>query len=323
MRSRGSSRMDGNCGSRFLAPACFSRVPWDRGGKTFSAVVPSRNADPSPRGSGFLALGTWSGRDVSLLAPGLLVVIFHADMAGHLYNNMETVAVPRDSIRQVEMYHRRGTGIDGEPGPRHPPRRWNFFNVQQVIKEPIVKGYIAMQSKGFDEILSASPFVEVMKSPVRFWLSPGVERTPPLDSALAVLSGTGAGSPVPVFTAEVPKGLSIEKVVPGTYGSTGIRSYSPEKIEMDVEIPGKNGAFLASTERFAPGWKAWVDGVPQKVLKVNIYFRGIPVPAGRHAVTWKYEPELWGPFVAVSLLTLLSALGAGFYLLRRVGTKKG
>ena len=244
-------------------------------------------------------------------------------MAGHLYNNMETVGVPRDSIRQVEMYHRRGTDIAGEPGPRHPPRRWNFFNVQQVIKEPIVQGYIAMQSKGFDEILSASSFVEVMKSPVRFWLSPGVERTPPLDSALAVLSGTGAGSPVPVFTAEVPKGLSTEKVVPGTYGSTGIRSYSPEKIEMDVEVPGKNGAFLASTERSAPGWKAWVDGVPQKVLKVNLYFRGIPVPAGRHAVTWKYEPELWGPLVAVSLLTLLSALGAGLVSSGESAQKRG
>jgi len=258
---------------------------------------------------------------ISLLAPALVVIVFHADMAGHLYNNMETVAVPRDTIRQVEMYHRRGTDIAGEPGPRHPPRRWNFFNVQQVIKEPIVQGYIAMQSKGFDEVLSTSRFVEVMKSPVRFWLSPGVEKTPPGESALAVLSGTGAGLPVPVFTDDVPKGLSIEKVVPGTYGIAAIRSYSPEKIEMDVEIPGKDGAYLASTERFAPGWKAWVDGIPQKVSKVNLYFRGIPVPAGRHAVTWKYEPELWKQLVVVSCLTLLSALGAGFYLLRRSGSK--
>jgi hypothetical protein len=265
--------------------------------------------------------GRGVGGTISLLAPVLIVIAFHADMAGHLYNNMETVAVPRDSIRQVEMYHRRGTDIAGEPGPRHPPRRWNYFNVQQVIKEPIVQGYIAMQSKGFDEILSASRFVEVMKSPVRFWLSPGVEKTPPRESALAILSSTGAGSPVPVFTDDVPRGLSIGSVVPGTYGATGIRSYSPEKIEMEVEIPGKNGALLASTERFAPGWNAWVDGVPQKVSKVNLYFRGIPVPAGRHTVTWKYEPELWRPLVAVSRLTLLLALGAGFYLLRRIGTK--
>jgi hypothetical protein len=265
--------------------------------------------------------GRGVGGTISLLAPALIVVAFHADMAGHLYNNMETVAVPRDSIRQVEMVHRRGTDIAGEPGPRHPPRRWNFFNVQQVIKEPIVQGYIAMQSKGFDEILSASRFVEVMRSPVRFWLSPGVEKTPPRESALAVLSGTGAGSPVPVFTDDVPRGLPIERVVPGTYGATGIRSYSPEKIEMEVEIPGKNGAFLASTERFATGWNVWVDGVPQKVSKVNLYFRGIPVPAGRHTVTWKYEPELWRPLVAVSRITLLLALGAGFYLLRRIGAK--
>jgi hypothetical protein len=137
-----------------------------------------------------------------------------------------------------------------------------------------------------------------------------------LDSALAVLSGTGAVHVACVLNS--PEGL--QRCRPA-YGSMGAR-FSPGEIEMVVEIPGKNGAFLASTERFAPGWKAWVDGVPQKVSKVNLYFRGIPVPAGRHAVTWKYEPALWRPLVAVSLLTLLSVLGAGFFLLRRVGTNK-
>jgi hypothetical protein len=253
------------------------------------------------------------------LAMCLLIVVFHADMAGHLYNNMDTVGVPRDSIRQVEIYHRRETSISGEPGPRHPPRRWNFFNVQQVIKEPIVQGYIAMQSKGFDEVLSRSRFVEVMMSPVRFWISPGAEKIASRESALSILSGLGVGSPVPIFTEDVPIGLSPDKVVPGTYGMAAIRSYAPEKIEMEIDVPGDRVAFLASTERFASGWKAWVDGVPKKVSKVNLYFRGIPVPAGRHSVIWKYEPELWRPLVAVSRLTLLLVLGAGFYLIRRKG----
>ena len=265
----------------------------------------------------FWAWERWENEGMmSCLAMGFLIVVFHADMAGHLYNNMDTVGVHRDSIQQVEMYHRRKTFIAGEPGPRHPPRRWHYFNVQQVIKEPIVQGYIAMQSKGFDEVLSRSRFVEVMMSPLRFWIAPGAEKFSSRDSALSILSDTGAGSPVPVFTDDATEGISAERVVPGTYGFAGIRSYSPEKIEMDVEVPGQNVAFLASTERFAPGWKAWVDGTPQKVAKVNLYFRGIPVPPGRHTVIWRYEPEYWKPLVALGYVTLFLSLGAGFYLVR-------
>lgn len=259
-------------------------------------------------------------RTFSRLAPALLVIAFHFDMAGHLYNNMDTVGVPRDSIRQAEMFHRRETNIPGEPGPRHPPMRWNYFNVQQVIKEPIVRGYIAMQSKGFDQILSRTRFVEVMQSPVRFWISPGAEISPSQESVLSILSDTGAGFPVPVFVENVPKELPHERAIPGMYGKARVLSYSPEKIEMEVEVPGTNGAFLASTERFATGWKAWLDGIPQQVSKVNLYFRGISVPAGRHAIIWKYEPDLWNPLVAVSCLTIVLALGTGLYLLRTDAT---
>lgn len=270
--------------------------------------------------SGVLVFWLWErkgGRTISGLAPALLVLAFHGDMAGHLYNNMNTVGVPRDSIRRVERFHRRETFVPGEPGPRHSPRPWNYFNVQQVIKEPVVQGYIAMQSKGFDDVLAKSRFVEVMSSPVRFWISPGAEILPSKDSALSILSNTGAGTPVPVFLEHVPKGIAAERSIPGGFGVVRIRSFSPEKIEMEVEVPETRGAFLASTERFASGWKAWVDGSPQDVSTVNLYFRGIPIPGGRHAVLWKYEPELWGPLFAVSFLATLLPLFGGIFLLRR------
>ena len=267
---------------------------------------------------GALALWSWGrgkGGALSRIAPALLVLAFHADMGGHLRNNMDTVGVPRDSIRQVERFHRRESRIVGEPGPRHPPRPWSYFNVQQVIKEPVVQGYIAMRSRGFDEILSRSRFVEVMRSPVRFWVSPGAEKPPSEETALSILSGTGGGSPVPVFTEDIPDGFPSARVVPGTYGEASIRLYSPERIEMEVEVPGGADAYLASTERFASGWNARVDGIPQRVSKVNLYFRGIPVSAGRHRIVWTYEPELWRPLVAVSFLTLVLAMGTGVLLL--------
>ena len=46
-----------------------------------------------------------------------------------------------------------------------------------------------------------------------------------------------------------------------------------------------------------PGWVVYVDGMPQEPLRANVLFMAAAVPAGRHAVTFAYEPlapgQLW------------------------------
>ena len=37
-------------------------------------------------------------------------------------------------------------------------------------------------------------------------------------------------------------------------------------------------------------WKAFVDGKEAKALRVNYVLRGLEIPAGKHAVTWVYQP---------------------------------
>lgn len=37
-------------------------------------------------------------------------------------------------------------------------------------------------------------------------------------------------------------------------------------------------------------WKAYIDGKEAKALRVNYILRGLEIPAGKHAVTWVYEP---------------------------------
>jgi uncharacterized membrane protein YfhO len=37
-------------------------------------------------------------------------------------------------------------------------------------------------------------------------------------------------------------------------------------------------------------WKAYIDGKEAKALRVNYVLRGLEIPAGKHAVTWVYEP---------------------------------
>lgn len=262
--------------------------------------------------AGVALLWYWAGRErFTRPASLLLALLVLADMGMHLYNNSGTVWNPQTVTRLVEAEHQRSTRIAGPPPPRIPGMPFGYLNAQQVIKVPLVGGYVTMKSAGFDEVLGKSRFVEVLSAPHRFWLSPGVEQAPTREQALAILSGTGANEPVPAFVEQPLAGLAPLRAVPGGFGSVAIRSYAPEEIELAVAVPGSAGAFLASTERYAAGWKALVDGTPQPVAKVNLYFRGVFVPPGQHVITWRYEPDGWVALVWVSYLTLSGAAIAG------------
>lgn len=245
------------------------------------------------------------------LAPVILATLMLTDMSIHLYNNSRTVWNEETNTKQVEQYHQRSTVVNGAPPARLPGRPYGYFNAQQVIKRPLVQGYVTMKSEGFDAVLVQSRFVEVLSAPYRFWLSPGVETVASKDESLAILTATGANMPVPVLVEESIAGLGSGRVVPGSFGFVEIRSYAPEEIELVVSVPGFAGAFLASTERYTPGWKAYVDGRPQPAQKVNFFFRGIYLPAGQHTVVWKYQPKWWVALVWVSYLTLIAASVAG------------
>jgi len=53
----------------------------------------------------------------------------------------------------------------------------------------------------------------------------------------------------------------------------------------------------------ARGWRATVDGEPAALLRADGRHRAVAVPAGRHAVTFRYEPPGLWPGVALTLLS--------------------
>ncbi len=74
-----------------------------------------------------------------------------------------------------------------------------------------------------------------------------------------------------------------------------------------------------------PGWIATVDGVPAPILRANYLFRGVPVPAGEHVVTMRFQPASLrtGLLVtAVAVVGLLLLLLVGLLLRRGKAGKK-
>lgn len=63
---------------------------------------------------------------------------------------------------------------------------------------------------------------------------------------------------------------------------------------------------LVLTDTFYPGWKATIDGKQADILRANLLFRAILVPAGEHVVVFEYEPQSFRLGVIFAMLSLLS-----------------
>jgi len=89
-------------------------------------------------------------------------------------------------------------------------------------------------------------------------------------------------------------------------GTVVIRRYAPERIELDVST--RSSAYLVLTDSYYPGWRAWVDGQPAPILRADLLFRAVQVPAGEHHVRFAFQPSSlrWGALI--SLLTGLAVL---------------
>ena len=75
---------------------------------------------------------------------------------------------------------------------------------------------------------------------------------------------------------------------PATAGRARITSQDDNRVSIDVDSPGAGVVVLH--DLYYPGWEATVDGVTKPVLRANVLFRGVEVPAGHHAVTFSFHP---------------------------------
>jgi len=82
-------------------------------------------------------------------------------------------------------------------------------------------------------------------------------------------------------------------------------------VETDVD------AHLVLADTWYAGWSATVDGRPATVLRANLAFRAVPVPAGRHRVEMRYRPASALAGLAISAVTAVVLALAALRGMRR------
>src|SRR5207245_2448062 len=66
-------------------------------------------------------------------------------------------------------------------------------------------------------------------------------------------------------------------------------SYAPKHIELRAAAP--RPSVLLLNDKFDPGWKVTVDGKSANLLRCNFIMRGVYLPAGQHAIIFKFQPD--------------------------------
>jgi hypothetical protein len=86
---------------------------------------------------------------------------------------------------------------------------------------------------------------------------------------------------------------------PGAEPFPIVERCEPNRVVLTVEAA--SDALLVLSDLDYPGWRAEVDGKAADILRANYLMRAVAVPAGRHTVSFAYEPASFRAGTAASL----------------------
>ncbi|MBD3309307.1 YfhO family protein [candidate division KSB3 bacterium] len=99
--------------------------------------------------------------------------------------------------------------------------------------------------------------------------------------------------------------------IPSSQSTVEVTFYLNRTIRLRANMA--EDGFVVLSEKYYPGWKAYVDGQETPIYKADYTLQSIFVPQGEHEITFLYQPTqfFWGLGITVSTLVVL--LGVALY----------
>ncbi len=121
-----------------------------------------------------------------------------------------------------------------------------------------------------------------------------------------------------VNTSRFPDAIPLEFQLDST-ASIALTNYRPNHLTYQYEASGPQLAVF-SEMYYANGWQAYIDGKANAHFRVNYVLRAMEVPAGRHRIEFRFEPEVIDRGSTITLAStgvlVLVLLGGIIYSLR-------
>ncbi len=97
-------------------------------------------------------------------------------------------------------------------------------------------------------------------------------------------------------------------------------TYAPNRLTYHSQSEG-NRVAVFSEVYFPWGWTATIDGKPAEIARVNYVLRALPVPAGKHTIEFRFEPQsqVTGERISIASIIIVYMLIAGSIVLAVVG----
>ena len=97
----------------------------------------------------------------------------------------------------------------------------------------------------------------------------------------------------------VPPVTESEEPTSTDAGAAEISIETYENTVVEIDVTSSRAGFVVLNDVWQVWWRASVDDKPTDILKANVLFRAVPVPAGHHTVRFEFTP-LEGAFSELS-----------------------
>jgi len=125
-------------------------------------------------------------------------------------------------------------------------------------------------------------------------------------------------------TAIFGKQQDIKATLKTGTGEIRLTAYEANALSYEAETTGGVALF---SDIYYPGWQCTIDGQPTEVLRANYVLRAVVLPAGKHTIEFRFDPQSLHTTEAiantslVALIVLLLAL-VGWEIYRRRQSKE-
>ena len=138
------------------------------------------------------------------------------------------------------------------------------------------------------------------------------------DAEMAALSTLSPATEAVVDAGKFPQQKTATYDIAGS--RIALTSYSPDELKYRATT-AHDGVAVFSEIYYADGWQAYLDGKPVPHFRVNYVLRALAVPAGTHAIEFRFVPKVYAVgntvSLAASVVLLLVLVGAVVYVVRR------
>jgi len=194
----------------------------------------------------------------------------------------------------------------------------------RLLQLGAVSHVIALHTAGFEGLAPVAEVEGLFPEPIRVFRVPGtlprtyaVGRAQEAEGAEALrrMLGPGfePGREIVLASADSFR-ASVTSAAASFIGSSRVAARQADRVRLEAEL--SSAGYVVLVDAWDPGWRAWVDGRPAEILRANLAFRAVAVPAGRHTIEMRYRPATLPWSIGITALTVVAALAAALTWMR-------